>query len=254
MEGVNFQNTNHSNELGGVDARDKILEIEGLISNAKIKLRNARREQLIAIIICLLAATFLWLHYSKKLDLHIVTLVIAFVIFFITLILSFGSNHIQHKAELEKLQSFKDIYSKLTDESKDDYFNKLVEINVYNLSEYYTLVKLHSKLSFRLASVAGVSGFVLILISLAISFSSNSDNGSTSFISAGTGIIIEFISGVFFYLYNKTVRQLKGYHDSLLDVQNILLSFKLVNDVKEEKDRILMIQKMIEFLMTKKAS
>jgi len=55
-----------------------------------------------------------------------------------------------------------------------------------------------------------------------------------------------------FYLYSQTVRQLKGYHDSLLDVQNILLSFKLIEGTSDEKERSAMTQKMIEFLATRK--
>jgi hypothetical protein len=53
-------------------------------------------------------------------------------------------------------------------------------------------------------------------------------------LATASGVIVEFISGVFFVLYNRTVRQLKEYHDSLLNVQNILLAFKVVEDSGDE--------------------
>lgn len=64
----------------------------------------------------------------------------------------------------------------------------------------------------------------------------------------------EFISGVFFYLYNRTVLQLKAYHDSLLDVQNVLLSFRCVEGagINDEAQRIEIIKQMLAYLLTKK--
>jgi hypothetical protein len=62
----------------------------------------------------------------------------------------------------------------------------------------------------------------------------------------------QVVSGLMFYLYNRTVLQLKGYHDSLLDVQNILLCFKLVEDTNEESIRTEVMKQMIEFLVRRK--
>lgn len=62
----------------------------------------------------------------------------------------------------------------------------------------------------------------------------NNLTNNLTYIAAVSGIIIEFISGIFFYLYNRTVRELKEYHNSLLDVQNVLLSFNIVQDLEGE--------------------
>jgi hypothetical protein len=70
-----------------------------------------------------------------------------------------------------------------------------------------------------------------------------------SYVSAGAGIITEFIAGVFFYLYNRTVIQLKEYHDSLIHVQNILLSFKIVGDTKDDTQRNAMMELMMKCLI-----
>jgi hypothetical protein len=72
-----------------------------------------------------------------------------------------------------------------------------------------------------------------------------------SFVATASGVVVEFISGVFFYLYNRTVRQLKDYHDSLLDVQNILLSFRIVEQ-SEATERGNLLAQILRFLLAQK--
>ena len=72
-----------------------------------------------------------------------------------------------------------------------------------------------------------------------------------STISAASGIITEFISSIFFYLYNRTVRQLKEYHDSLIAVQNVLLAFKLIHGITDPDKQADATQQMITVLLAK---
>lgn len=134
----------------------------------------------------------------------------------------------------------------------DSYFSTLVRINIDNLSDYYTLVRVHTDNSFKVTISVGIVGFVLIVLGLVLGFFDDESIKTTSFIATGSGIIVEFISSVFFYLYNRTIKQLKGYHDSLLSVQNILLSFKLVGDMSDQDRKAEMMVKMIDSLITKK--
>lgn len=133
-------------------------------------------------------------------------------------------------------------------------FNRLVAINIENLAEYYEMIKLHTDKSFTFALISGITGFLLIITGLAIGLVSGKQQELIAYIGTATGIITEFISGIFFYLYNKTVRELKGYHDSLLKVQNTLLAFKLLDDIGVEDKQIEMIAKIIGFLMQKTPS
>jgi len=115
---------------------------------------------------------------------------------------------------------------------------------------YQLLVKTHTSQSFRVSLMVCIAGFVLIAVGLAIGF--KAEGNYIGYIATGAGVLIEFISGALFYLYNKTVRQLKEYHDSLIDVQNILLSFKLIESTTDAKSKSDMITKMIEYLVQKK--
>lgn len=130
------------------------------------------------------------------------------------------------------------------------YFEDLVDMNIKNLKEYYGLVKIHTEKSFQATRIAAITGFILIVFGLVVGFVSP-NSVRVADVSTASGVIIEFIAGVFFYLYNRTVRQLKEYHDSLLGVQNILLSFKIVGDLKKDEDRVNMLGIMLASLCGK---
>jgi hypothetical protein len=129
------------------------------------------------------------------------------------------------------------------------YFDRLVTINVQNLADYYLLVKVHTNSSFTAAMAAGIVGFALILGAVMIGLANLPNASVIAPIAAASGVITEFIAAVFFYLYNRTVIQLKEYHDSLLRVQNVLLAFKIVSDTNESSERLRMTGTMLEYLM-----
>ena len=190
---------------------------------------------------------------------QIVAMTLAFGIFLpLYFYLALGINISPRQREYEQLVSRRKVLVSLSPKRFDQnesvetsYFERLVQINVTNLAEYYAMVKVHTDNSFKVSIVAGSIGFVLIILGAAIGFSNNSDMKTIAYISSGAGIITEFISSIFFYLYNRTVRQLKDYHDSLIDVQNVLLSFKIVGDLSDEKDRVKMVSEMLKFLIGK---
>lgn len=178
----------------------------------------------------------------------------AFVLFFLVRItLRETAVH----ADIELLQARQRIATALTAAPQlteaagsFSYFDSLVRINVDNLAEYYTLVKVHTNNSFRASLLAGLIGFGLILIGVIAGFGGESA-ATPAKLAAFSGVITEFISGVFFYLYNRTVRQLKEYHDSLLAVQNILLALKLVNDTSDATAKRDITAQMCRSLLTR---
>lgn len=116
-------------------------------------------------------------------------------------------------------------------------------------------MKQHAGLSFKTAVAAGVLGFLLIACGLFFGFMSGgkgylSGSNALGYMATASGLITEFIAGIFFVLYSKTVRQLKSYHDSLLEVQRVLLSLKLLESVADEQLRAPMITTMLECLMS----
>ena len=143
--------------------------------------------------------------------------------------------------------------TRILDSPEGDYFERLVKINVENLSAYYVTVKSHANKSFLSSLVVGLVGFGFIGWGMTLSMKGGQNALPVATLSGVSGVATEFISAVFFYLYNKTVRQMKEYHDSLLAVQNILLSFKLVGEM-DALEKPGMIAVMINYLVGQRGS
>lgn len=71
---------------------------------------------------------------------------------------------------------------------------------------------------------AAIISLLLILLGIGFSFFSKTD---TAAVSAGAGVLGQFISAVFFYLYNQTVAKMADYHRKLVFTQNIGLALKI---------------------------
>lgn len=220
------------NDIAGLSAKHKRLR------QIKIVLLTASIIFFVSFIIGIFSQIFL-------LEISIVLLILSSFLF----ILFLAINSFSIEAEINKLKNQKSNIQKLIDDD-GKYFVRLVEININNLSEYYLLVKSQSNLSFLTSIGAGICGFLLICIGLLLGF--DGQKIEISYMATASGILTEFIAAVFFYLYNKTVRQLKEYHDSLIDVQNVLLAFKLIDDIEKPEEKANTIQKMVEFLVRSK--
>lgn len=158
------------------------------------------------------------------------------------------TRNIERESLVKSLEARK-TYMEDDSQPKKQYFDRLVDINVINLGEYYSLVKSQTNKSFQTTLIVSIVGFVLLALGLVIGFTASPSKVYIGLIASASGIVVEFIAAIFFYLYNQTVRQLKGYHDSLLIVQNVLLAFKLVDDMKNQNEKADMMMKMLAYLM-----
>jgi hypothetical protein len=151
------------------------------------------------------------------------------------------------EADLEVLAARRRTKELVPASATSSYFERLVAINVDNLGAYYALAKFHTENAFRVAMAAGIVGFLLIVGGLIAGyFGSRTD--TVAYVSAGAGVAVEFIAAIFFYLYNRTVLQLKDYHASLIAVQNVLLAFKLVEDSPGDQ-RSALVAELLSLLM-----
>ncbi len=139
----------------------------------------------------------------------------------------------------------KDLNLKLSDEIErkaaqleqtdyERYFTKLLQINLDNLTRYYLLVGEQAAKSFWLTVATAAFGFVILIVGIALSFFSIEGVTVTAeTVAVTSGLIVEFIAGVMFYIYNKTIKQLGTYHDKLLRVQDIILALKLTQSIED---------------------
>lgn len=155
------------------------------------------------------------------------------------------------KAEIEGLNMQKKLLENSSGNNTNRYFDSLVSINLRNLEEYYDLVKISNKKSFYASLTMSTFGVLIIAGGLIVSYFMD-EFKDISYIATAAGLLVEIISGLMFYLYSKTVLQLKEYHDSLIDVQNVLLSFKLIEDTQNEQIKSEVMKQMIENLIKRK--
>src|SRR5262249_50062650 len=107
----------------------------------------------------------------------------------------------------------------------------------------------HTDKSFVVATAAGVVGFALIATGLSFGYLGGASTANMAYVSAGAGVLTEFIAGGFFYLFHRTVPQLKEDHDSPLARPNILLSSMLVGDLQASEEKTRMVSSMLASLV-----
>ncbi len=124
---------------------------------------------------------------------------------------------------------------------EDNFFTKLVQINFKYLDQYYLQTQEQAEKSFRLSVFVSIAGFIIVVIGIIIIYV-RGDDKTAGYVTTGAGILGQFISAVFFYLYNQTIIKMSQYHQKLVLTQNISLALKITDDMdKEAKSRSLEI-------------
>lgn len=147
------------------------------------------------------------------------------------------------KRESQKATEAKQNYAdKLEQASGDDVFKYVLLINVASLEGYVAQTRIQAAQSFRLSSAVALVGFLLIAIGVGFGFYLSAMGSRTldmAYLASGAGIVTEFISGVFFYLYSRTLQQINRFHDRLISMQQTSMSFlasSLVTDAGKRDD------------------
>jgi len=92
-------------------------------------------------------------------------------------------------------------------------------VNMQKLDEYYTLNKNQARNSFLASITAVCIGFVAILV--AARFSTDSKQALAG---ALAGVLLNFIGGGFFVMYNKSLEQLNLFYGKLVRLQDTMLA------------------------------
>lgn len=158
----------------------------------------------------------------------------------------------QERIQLDYDKTFATKYPVIEQAHKDDYYASLVKLNIDNLQRNYELVRLHSNRSFLTSIAVAIGGFTLIVLGLIVGIFQGA-NETITIVSSSAGVITTFISSMFFWMYSKTVTQMKGYHDSLLNVQDVLLAFKVVQDASNPATREMMMTSLLTTLIAVKS-
>jgi len=100
-------------------------------------------------------------------------------------------------------------------------------INIAALEGYVAQARLQAQQSFNLSRIIAITGFVIVGIAIILSTLLTilgNDNLNAAYLAGISGVLIEFIAGVFFLLYSKTLGQINVFHDKLVEMQKTALN------------------------------
>jgi hypothetical protein len=104
-------------------------------------------------------------------------------------------------------------------------------LNMRKLDEYYALNKQQARRSFNISIGAVVVGFATLIFALRFV----PDSGG-KFAAGLAGVLLQFIGGGFFYLYNKSLNQLNLFYGKLISLQNTMLALQLCEKLTQTKE------------------
>ena len=99
-------------------------------------------------------------------------------------------------------------------------------INISALEGYVAQARLQAQQSFNLSRVVALAGFAIVAVAIILSVYltiTGNPQLNAAYLAGVAGVLTEFIAGVFFYLYSKTLSQINVFHDKLVDMQKTAL-------------------------------
>lgn len=114
----------------------------------------------------------------------------------------------------------------LQDKIGEDFFTRLVQINFKYLDQYYFQTHQQANKSFALSVAASIVGLAIVVAAIGMMMVGHKEPG---YLTAVVGGLTQFISAVFFYLYNRTVLKMGEYHKKLVLTQNIGIALKITD-------------------------
>ncbi len=127
---------------------------------------------------------------------------------------------------------------KLEGSTGDEIFKYILLINISALEGYVAQTRLQAQQSFQLSKIIAIVGFAILSVAITLSIyltMSGNTNLNAAYLGTIAGVITEFTAGVFFYLYNKTLQQINLFHDRLISMQQISMSYMTTSVVQDEE-------------------
>lgn len=163
-----------------------------------------------------------------------------------------------HELELKKIEKEKEvIIHKIEDEETKSTQSKtvdLIRLNLNQLTEYYSINKNQAKSSYYLSILFVAIGFAALIICILIAFYSQEYKITISIISGVSGILLQFFGGANFFLYSKSLEQVNRFYDQLVKMQDTMLAVEIIQQVDDQKKKLLMTEKLVNSLVERNHS
>ena len=114
----------------------------------------------------------------------------------------------------------------------EDIYKHSIKMSYLYLNQYYDQTRKQAENGFRITLIVAIGGGVIIALGILAMFTGKAE---PAYITTATGVIIEFIASIFFYLYNRTMQNMGDYHNKLVLSQNIAIALEVVKDIEGEE-------------------
>lgn len=121
-------------------------------------------------------------------------------------------------------------------------------ISLDELYEKRNTDKFLKKVSFVLAVTMSIIGTIILFIGIVISLFSTKEIG---WITTSSGAIIELIAGTYFWLVNRTMKEVKDNSKQLEQTEDLLTAIQLAEKISDSKTKDETYQNMINKLLSK---
>lgn len=209
-----------------------------------IKLKSSRKNVffislLMSILFTLTIEVFYWRHNQyfyfaerkPSLGAYIILGIGCFIVMFVVVYLTFT---IMYSSRTANLQAKMDIYdfANMQDKVEENLFESSLKMSYKYLDQYYYQTREQAKKGFLITVAVTIAGALSLFIGIGFMFFNKID---ASKITIASGVIVEFISAIMFYFYNRTVQSMGNYHDKLFLSQNVATALKISDSLSDDK-------------------
>ena len=228
-----------------MENRDNVSEEEDKVGEKEYKRLQIRLEEhrkkkkqyfvplaivmvLMVLSIFFLSTKMVHMDYSSEIQLlgTLGTVLIIMSILYTSLFFEIKERKIKNKMMAYELDN-------MLSEVEEDIFGNSIKMSYQYLDQYYSQTKDQAKRGFGITVAVSVFGALLIGVGIVAMFMGKTE---PSYVTCASGVMTEFISAVFFYLYNKTVTSMNNYHNKLVLSHNISIALK-VSDSLPDADK-----------------
>lgn len=181
-------------------------------------------------------ALFLIMHYDsnfRRIDVYTVVISLILTFLFIAFFIAYWNITIDVQITRYKRQVIETEITNIPENLELDIDKNLIKLSYKYLDQYYLQTREHAQKGFIVTISVSIAGALVLAGGIIALFLGET---TPAYITTGAGIITEFVSSIYFYLYNKTVQGMSSYHNKLVLSQNIALALKLSNSLESNSD------------------
>ena len=165
------------------------------------------------------------------LTLELLTTATPILIAIVGIVLTSKTNTKLRKEENEEIEISLNNIANLSKDEKDNIID-LMLMNIKELREYYVISKIQARKSFTASLSICFLGIVIYILGMLAITLYNTDITILTLVS---GTIVELFAGSFFWLHNKSTKQLNLYHRRLGYTEKYLTAIQIINTMSDNK-------------------